>query len=151
VGTDLSPIQPTWVPPNVKFYVDDCESAWTYSPSEAFDYIHGRAMAGSITDWPKLYRDIYANLKPGGWVEMQDYEANVSTDDDSAERAPNLYKFQEVVAEASVQFGKDLQVARKQRQYMIEAGFVDVKDDVYKVCSSRLPPSGPRYIATKPF
>ena len=28
VGTDLSPIQPMWVQPNCRFYVDDVESEW---------------------------------------------------------------------------------------------------------------------------
>lgn len=30
VGTDLSPIQPQWVPPNCKFEVDDAELDFTY-------------------------------------------------------------------------------------------------------------------------
>lgn len=29
-GTDLSPIQPSWVPPNVQFEVDDCTDEWLY-------------------------------------------------------------------------------------------------------------------------
>ncbi|KAE9576893.1 hypothetical protein CGMCC3_g7299 [Colletotrichum fructicola] len=31
-GNDLSAVQPTLVPPNVKFEVDDIEDEWTYSP-----------------------------------------------------------------------------------------------------------------------
>ena len=30
LGTDLSPIQPAWVPPNCQFEVDDCELEWLY-------------------------------------------------------------------------------------------------------------------------
>jgi SAM-dependent methyltransferase len=55
LGTDLSPIQPKWVPPNCKFTVDDVEADWLYKPSEAFDYIHARGMGGSIGDWNRLY------------------------------------------------------------------------------------------------
>lgn len=29
-GTDLSPIQPDWVPSNCKFEVDDAMSPWTF-------------------------------------------------------------------------------------------------------------------------
>ena len=29
-GTDLSPIQPSWVPPNCKFEIDDAEREWTH-------------------------------------------------------------------------------------------------------------------------
>jgi tRNA G46 methylase TrmB len=28
IGTDLSPIQPQWVPPNLKFEIDDFEREW---------------------------------------------------------------------------------------------------------------------------
>lgn len=37
VATDLSPIQPTWVPPNLQFLIDDCEAEWTFQRS--FDFI----------------------------------------------------------------------------------------------------------------
>lgn len=30
VGTDLSPIQPSWVPPNCSFQVDDAMLEWTF-------------------------------------------------------------------------------------------------------------------------
>ena len=36
LGTDLSPIQPSWVPPNLSFLVDDVESEWAYARTEAF-------------------------------------------------------------------------------------------------------------------
>src|SRR6201996_5073310 len=75
IGTDLSPIQPTTVPPNCMFYVDDVESEWTFGPDEAFDFIHGRAIGGSIANFEILYRRIYDNLKPGGWVEIQENES----------------------------------------------------------------------------
>ena len=30
LGTDLSPVQPTWLPPNCRFEVDDFELDWTF-------------------------------------------------------------------------------------------------------------------------
>ena len=52
-GVDLSPIQPSWVPPNVKFTVDDLESPWL-KPENYFDYVHGRHIVMAIKNWPKL-------------------------------------------------------------------------------------------------
>ncbi|KXH52526.1 TAM domain methyltransferase [Colletotrichum salicis] len=40
-GIDLSPIQPGFVPPNVKFLVDDAEAEWLY-PDNSIDFIHLR-------------------------------------------------------------------------------------------------------------
>jgi hypothetical protein len=63
IGTDLSPIQPTWVPPNVQFEVDDCTDEWVHE-KDSFDYIHIRGMYGSIADWDALYKTIYRSVLP---------------------------------------------------------------------------------------
>ena len=57
-GTDLSPIQPKFAPPNVRFEMDDCCSEWVYS-KDHFDYIHIRLLMASVADWPALYREVY--------------------------------------------------------------------------------------------
>jgi len=133
LGNDLSPIQPTWVPPNCKFTVDDVEAEWLYKSSEAFDYIHGRGMAGGIGDWHRLYTQAYNHLKPGGWLEMQEYEAWIRSDDDSMERCTYVNQWLDLLEEASIKCGKKLNVAEDQKQWLIDAGFQDVRDDVYKV------------------
>ncbi|EKG20592.1 Methyltransferase type 11 [Macrophomina phaseolina MS6] len=134
VGVDLSPIQPTWVPPNTQFYIDDLESDWVYDDEDdKFDFIHGRGLAGSIGDWAKLYAQAYANLKPGGWIEVQEYEGRLASDDGSLERAPFLKRWEAVMDEASSKFGKRFDVAEQQKRFLEDAGFVDVRDDVYKV------------------
>jgi Methyltransferase domain len=115
--------------------VDDFESEWTFSPEEAFDFIHGRAIGGSISNFGILYSRIYRNLKPGGWAEIQEYEAYIYSDDDpKREKFPNIAKWVNLCNEASVKFGKSLDIAPKQKQHFIDAGFHDVHDDVYKVC-----------------
>lgn len=71
LGVDLSPIQPEWVPPNVRFMVDDVESPWLHNRN-FFDYIHSRHTVMAIKDWPKLMRRALEHLRPGGWFEMQE-------------------------------------------------------------------------------
>ncbi|KAF6829662.1 methyltransferase domain-containing protein [Colletotrichum musicola] len=56
IGNDLSPVQTTWVPPNVKFEVDDVESPWV---GRKYDFIFSRFMAGAIADWPKLVKNTF--------------------------------------------------------------------------------------------
>jgi len=58
LGIDLSPIQPNWLPPNVRFLVDDAEAEWVQPPN-SLDYVHVRHMASSIRDWPKLLKQAY--------------------------------------------------------------------------------------------
>jgi SAM-dependent methyltransferase len=133
IGTDLSPIQPNWTPPNCKFYVDDVESDWLYSPGERFDFIHGRGMGGGIRNWPRLFRQIYDNLQPGGWVELQEFEAKIRSEDDTISHAPWICEWDDKIKEASRSFGKDMNLAATHKQSLIDAGFVNVNDDVYKV------------------
>jgi SAM-dependent methyltransferase len=132
-GIDLSPIQPEWLPNNCRFHVDDYEDDWTYKESEKFDYIHGRALGGTVTDWARFYRQVRQNLKPGGWVEMQEYDAWIFSDDDSCDRAPWTMEWVERLDAASLMFGKQINVARFHKQWMIDAGFEDVKEVVKRV------------------
>lgn len=57
MGNDLSAIQPPWVPPNVKFEIDDVECPWVYEAP--FDFIFCRYMAAAILDWPALVQNVY--------------------------------------------------------------------------------------------
>jgi SAM-dependent methyltransferase len=137
IGTDLSPIQPDWVSPNCKFYVDDVESEWTFGPDQALDYIHGRSMCGSIGDPPALYQSAYTHLKPGGWMEIQDFEAWIwQIDDPEGRGITNMTKWLGLLDEASAKVGKRINVVLEQKQHLIDAGFINVRDDVVAVRSA---------------
>lgn len=58
LGVDLSPIQPLWVPPNVRFMVDDVESFWLHKP-DSFDYIHARHTSVAMKDMSKLCSEAF--------------------------------------------------------------------------------------------
>jgi SAM-dependent methyltransferase len=134
VGTDLSPIQPSWVPPNLRFIVDDAESPWLFSTSRPFDFIHARDLSGAIADWPRLLRQAHEHLRPGGWVELQEFEVTLKSDDDEELRlAPTLREFLGQLHAASEAFHRPMNIAEGHRQRLIEAGFEDVRDEVYKV------------------
>lgn len=58
-GIDLSPIQPTLAPPNVKWEIDDAEDDWTWPPDH-FDLIYSQFMlSGSIADFRKYFRQAF--------------------------------------------------------------------------------------------
>jgi trans-aconitate methyltransferase len=134
IGTDLSPIQPRWIPPNLQFYVEDCEAEWSFSASDKFDVIHGRALSGGIADWPKFYAQAFANLQPGGLMEMQDHACDLESDDGGMERAPACVEAIGELEKAGKAFGKSLNVAHLHKQWMIDAGFEDVTEVMHKVC-----------------
>ncbi|KAJ9318295.1 hypothetical protein DTO271D3_1552 [Paecilomyces variotii] len=129
IGTDLSPIQPLWVPPNLTFEVDDAEDDWLYT--QQFDYIHARTLCGGVRDWPRFHRQAFEHLKPGGWLEMQENDAWFQREDGTIPKWSKM--FLEKLDEASILNGTRLNVARDQKQHMIDAGFVDVQDVIIKL------------------
>jgi SAM-dependent methyltransferase len=134
IGTDLSPIQPRFVPPNLKFYIDDFEQPWEFGEDERFDMIHWRSLCGSTGDWPKLYKQAYDNLKPGGYLEVQEYDAWIFSDDDKPlAKAPWTLDWVTRLSELSDQFQKPLNVGRFQKRWMVEAGFEGVDELIIKV------------------
>ncbi|OTB04731.1 hypothetical protein M426DRAFT_320592 [Hypoxylon sp. CI-4A] len=80
IGTDLSPTQPMWVPPNVKFELDDCTKEWTWGEN-SIDFVHMRYLFGAIADWDELLHQAYITTKPGGWVQSCEAEVIIKSDD----------------------------------------------------------------------
>ncbi|KAF5501994.1 Secondary metabolism regulator laeA [Colletotrichum aenigma] len=82
LGIDLSPIQPSEVPPNVHFMVDDFEheNGWALD-EEFYDFVHLRHTLHSVRDRMELMNRAYRHLKPGGWFEIQELEFSPLCDD----------------------------------------------------------------------
>ncbi|KAF4335419.1 mRNA 3 end-processing YTH1 [Fusarium beomiforme] len=131
VGNDLSPIQPDWVPPNVKFIVDDVEAEWV--EPVPYDYIHCRYMAGSIKDWPRLLRQAYANLKPGGWIELQETANTLYSEDDTLKPDNALVQMMDHLKSACEKIGRTMDPAPSFQTWAKEAGFTSVKEQRFKL------------------
>ncbi|KIW92554.1 uncharacterized protein Z519_06401 [Cladophialophora bantiana CBS 173.52] len=137
VATDLSPIQPTWVPPNLEFLIDDCESEWAFERS--FDFIRLGHMGGSIADWEKLFQQCMENLKPGGWLEVIDFEAWGSTDDNSLPDHSYWHRWQTELSHAAEKFGRIMNISPQIKGLVDRAGFQDTVHEVHKVPLSPWP------------
>lgn len=120
------------IPPNCRFEIDDFELDWSYI--YPFDFIHARSIEGSVKDYRRLFQQARENLTPGGWIEVAEPTVGVFCDDDTIELAPNLLEWRDRLIEASHLFGKPMGVAKHYKEWLVEAGFVNVKEDVYKVC-----------------
>ncbi|KAL8669286.1 MAG: hypothetical protein Q9168_006118 [Polycauliona sp. 1 TL-2023] len=125
VGTDLSPIQPTWVPPNCIFEVDDVTMEWTYR-KESFDFIHSREMFGSIADWDEYFRQCYLHLKPGGCVEALERGVQPVSDDGTVGPDHFWTIWGDTVLSIGETWGKGFNAWEVLKERMEAAGFVDV-------------------------
>ncbi|KAI9742701.1 MAG: hypothetical protein M1818_003842 [Claussenomyces sp. TS43310] len=122
IGTDLSPIQPDYVPPNCCFQVDDVEEDWTFG--HKFDYIHSRMMVTCFRSFPAVIAKAFVGLKPGGYIELQD-SLPFECYDDSWEGS-ELKRWRDLCLEAAVNLGMDWRKTDSYRQWLQEAGFQDV-------------------------
>ncbi|TKW58692.1 hypothetical protein CTA1_9290 [Colletotrichum tanaceti] len=130
IGVDISPVQPEFTPPNCSFEIDDLEKPWTWSKS--FDFIFSRTLNGSILDPAKLVDSIYKQLEPGGWFEAQDVCMVAHSDDDTIPENSALVRWADEVVGAMDEIGRTLKLAMLWKQLLVDRGFVDVRETIYK-------------------
>ncbi|KAK4635790.1 Methyltransferase pytC [Fulvia fulva] len=131
LGTDLSPVQPSWAPPNCRFEVDDFEQDWTFGHNR-FDMIHGRFLMGSITSHAELYKKIYNALKPGGYFELAEMECGTFCDDETVPADSDSNKWWMWLEEAFAKIGKPIPKIDEFPKLLEGAGFVDVVSEMKK-------------------
>ncbi|KAL1854552.1 hypothetical protein Plec18170_004642 [Paecilomyces lecythidis] len=133
LGIDLSPIQPSWGPPNCRFIVEDVELDWSYG-GQKFDFIHSRGMIACIMDYNRMYRQAFDHLVPGGWIEVQEFETRMQSNAPcEGSKRKHIDEWLRYLDEATVSVGRPLTVAGEQRQHLIDVGFEDVAEDIYPI------------------
>ncbi|KAI8256683.1 Secondary metabolism regulator LAE1 [Colletotrichum sp. SAR 10_98] len=130
IGVDLSAVQVDFVPPNVRFEIDDIEEPWTFS--KPFDYIHSRMMTSSIANWQSYLQKCYDGLEPGGYLELDEFDIFPDCDDDTFTGDLAISKALGLLAEAMARIGRAFQSVPELRQMMIDVGFQDVHFRQYK-------------------
>jgi trans-aconitate methyltransferase len=118
-------------PPNCIFEVDDFESDWLYH--QPFDYVHARELEGCIANPDRLFRQALKHLAPGGYLEMQAVDGFFESDDGTAEQAVHAQAWIKSMLDGARNFGKPLDTCSKWKEQMEDAGFVDVRQEVFKV------------------
>ncbi|TLD30007.1 S-adenosyl-L-methionine-dependent methyltransferase [Venturia nashicola] len=132
IGTDLSMIQPDWVPPNLRFDIDDAELEWTFAP-DSFDFIHNRNFVCSIRNWPRLVEQAFKHVKPGGYVEWQEKVPIFNSDDGTLTRDDPIMQWGDAFCEAAARFGTPCDSPQRLKGWMETAGFIDVEEHILKL------------------
>jgi len=132
IGTDLSPIQPTSVPPNCSFEIDDATDEWLFK-KDSFHYIHVRGLYGCIADWPAFYKQAYDHLQPGGWYEQVEYSVHWRADDGSVPEGHVFQRWSDVFVEAGERLGRTFRILDLQKDFVEKAGFQNVVEKKFKM------------------
>lgn len=88
-----------------------------------------RLVSCSFDDYQTVFRKCFDNLEPGGWLELNDSTFVLACDDGSI-RGTNIEKWSQRMSEAQATMGRDPEVPKKYRRWMVETGFVDVVEQV---------------------
>ncbi|AEO59202.1 hypothetical protein MYCTH_2307284 [Thermothelomyces thermophilus ATCC 42464] len=131
LGTDLSPIQPDYLPPNCRFEIDDVDDDWVYS--HKFDYIHGRYLLPFIKrKWSSFFKTVYDNLNPGGWIESQETIIYFQSVDGSIDGTA-LQRWNALLLQGIRKMGRSATEALRCKYYLAEAGFVNLGEKKFAV------------------
>ncbi|KAI1261127.1 hypothetical protein F5Y18DRAFT_209906 [Xylariaceae sp. FL1019] len=133
-GTDISNIFERRVPQNVYWEIDDAEVDWE-RPSDHYDLVHLRDMTGAFSDWEAIYKSAFRCLKPGGWIEVLDFDDKKGMADLFAYFEPEsmLYKLVRDLMDASIMSGKPRGIGHLEPRLLVNAGYVDVKLTEYSI------------------
>ncbi|KXJ97142.1 S-adenosyl-L-methionine-dependent methyltransferase [Microdochium bolleyi] len=126
IGTDLSPIQPDWIPSNCEFFVDDAAQPWVFH--ERFDYVHTRMLTMGIADWDHIADQAYQVLQPGGFLEMQEFSIPLDSPDGSLAEGSALWEWGQKVREVCARLGIDSMAATKHADRLRARGYENVHD-----------------------
>lgn len=130
---DLSPIQPSSVPQNVHFFIDDAsEEDWAV-PSDYFDYIHTRVLLGCFADFQEVIKKGFYYTKPGGHMESQEIMSTPYCDDGTMPEDWPFLEWTKYNDDAAVAADRPLRIADKLKWWYQEAGFMDVEEKVFKL------------------
>ncbi|KAI5863099.1 S-adenosyl-L-methionine-dependent methyltransferase [Durotheca rogersii] len=127
-GTDISNIFERRAPQNVFWEIDDAELEWE-RPSDHYDLIHLRNMAGSFANWEYIYKSALACVKPGGWLEVLDFDDHKGMKSFYSFFQPGslIHRVAQDLQEASILHGKPRGVGHLEPRLLVNAGYVDVQ------------------------
>lgn len=127
-GTDIAAIQPTdQVPFNVEFQIEDAREEWI-RPADSFDLVHLRNMAGAFSDWSFIYQQAFACLKPGGYIEIMDFDDHWGSENflDWFPEGSPVEVMATALREAAILDGRPKGVSHMDQQLLMDVGFVDI-------------------------
>lgn len=128
IGTDISRIQPSKIPDNCSFVKEDSEhDEWIFQ--DLFGFIYMRLVSYCFDDHPTVFRKCFDNLEPGGWLELND-STFVLVCDDGSVRGTSIETWSQRMSQGQANMGRDPEAPKKYRRWMVEAGFIDVVEQV---------------------
>ena len=128
VGTDISNIFAREAPINCNWEIDDAELEW-HRPTDYYDLVHLRSMAGAFKDWGHIYQSAFACLKPGGWIEILDFHDHKGEGEFYSFFDPDsiIRRLDRDFREATVMSGRPRDMNHLEPRLLVNLGYTDVQ------------------------
>ncbi|MCJ1273083.1 hypothetical protein MMC21_000872 [Puttea exsequens] len=127
IGTDLSLIQPQWIPRNLRFRRLDFEGPW-FQGQDSWDLIHLSMLSGSVSSWQELYGNAWQHLKPGvGYVEQIEIDIEPRCDDESIPKQNTYKNWYNYMLDATRRANRPIEYRHDTPRLLQRAGFVDIE------------------------
>ncbi|KAF4472000.1 tam domain-containingmethyltransferase [Fusarium albosuccineum] len=138
IGVDTTPVQPSVIPPNLTFEIDDVEDEWLWGEA-SFDFIHARELIMAIRDWPRLMRQAYTHLKPGAYFQLAGSVPDFKSDDGTLPPGSAYVELGQIYFEMSARVDTSGWEPTRWKEHLENAGFEDVVERVLKIPTNTWP------------
>ncbi|KAH8883874.1 methyltransferase LaeA [Thozetella sp. PMI_491] len=132
-GVDLVMIQPEKIYENQRFFIMDIESEWR-DVRPAYHLIFARMLHGAIQNWQRVYHDVFAHLKPGGWFEQVEIDWTPHCRDGTLPQNSALEQWAFELTQAMNDANRPITAdTPRTRAALAAAGFVDFNEQVIEI------------------
>jgi hypothetical protein len=107
--------------------VDDAEDPWLFK--HEFDFIHGRMLGSCFASHLNVFKSAFDAMRPGGWIELQDYAFPFRAVDDSM-KGTAFERWVDDILAATHALGRDWKRVPLYKSCLEECGFVDVQEQL---------------------
>ncbi|KAK6214259.1 hypothetical protein LQW54_004485 [Pestalotiopsis sp. IQ-011] len=111
---------------NCEFIKTDAEDEWAFPRLPKFDYVHLRLVCMAFANPKLVLRHAWDNLTPGGWVGYRDMWPCAMSYDGSHEGTV-MQQYWDALRQGLSAQGRDPTVTLQYKDWLIEAGFAEVK------------------------
>ncbi|KAK6065422.1 WD repeat domain-containing protein jip5 [Seiridium cupressi] len=138
IGLDLSPIQEPWIPPNLRFIVEDIHDPWLHG--DDFDFVHFRHVSLFLREFDSVLVKCLEHMRPGGWIELQELGGYAKCDDGSMPADSPFALFMDKTGEAlTMAYGFQWRIANYMNEVLDRHGFVNINCRKFKAPMGRWP------------
>ncbi|KAK4446237.1 S-adenosyl-L-methionine-dependent methyltransferase [Podospora aff. communis PSN243] len=132
IGIDLNPSQPTWVPPNVTFFIDNIEKPnWRLKR----DFIFSRDLNLAVRDFAGFVENAHGCLTPEGWIEVQFLDHQVDSDTNAIDATHPVPRFWGLIKQGMSALGANVSSCSEGvvARMLQDQGFTEVAEHIFKL------------------